>query len=201
MTTIAQKVADTIANAPPRKFTEMLPQVYHELRNVGRSLLRGERAGHTLQPTAVINEAYLRLAGVNPDVQDKAHCFRLLAQTMRRVLIDHGKNKRRLKRETPTPDEVELLTTAPFLPGNTPIDTQDVAIALEELSAKSAQAAEMVQLRYFFGLEDQEISALLNVSVTTVERTCRMSKAWLSQRLAPQPEPESEYDYSPSPGM
>jgi RNA polymerase sigma factor (TIGR02999 family) len=185
----------------------MLPLVYHELRRLGRTLLREERSGHTLQPTAVVNEAYLRLAGVDLKIHDRQHCFRLIAQSMRFVLIDHGRAKARAKRELPSPEELDTLVRDSFNPSRTPIDAIDAVNAINKLAEKHEQAAEMVQLRYFFGVEDPELAELFKTSVTSVERTMRFAKAWLANYVKSSSEPgpapkEPEHDYAAaSPGI
>lgn len=160
----------------------MLPGVYYELRRLARTLLRTERGGHTLQPTAIVNEAYLRLAGVNVEIHDRKHCYCLLAKAMRRVLIDHARGKHRDKRERPETGDLEIGLGTGFTVPPT-IDVIDIYAALQALGAHSVEASEMVQLRYFFGVEDPELAALFNVSEASVTRTMRFAKAWLTTHL------------------
>jgi len=165
---------------------QVLPLVYHELRRLGRTLLRSERRNHTLQPTAVVNEAYLRLAGIDLHVHDSKHCYYLVAQAMRRVLIDHAKRKNRLKREMP----LSLDTLEDGKAVTLQFDLLDMTIA--NLALKSPEAAEMVQLRYFCGFEDAEIAAVQCCSVPTVQRTVRFAKAWLLQQMNSQARSSSD---------
>jgi len=203
--TIAEQVAQTLSHtAKPVTLTGMLPSVYHELRRLGRTLLRDERGGHTLQPTAVVNEAYLRLAGVDLQIHDRQHCFRLIAQSMRRVLIDHGRAKVRAKRELPSCDELDTLVRDTSNPTKTPVDAIDAVNAINKLAERNEQAAEMVQLRYFFGVEDSELAVLFQISPASVERTMRFAKAWLakyvknaSEPVAAVNEPSASEDFSP----
>jgi RNA polymerase sigma factor (TIGR02999 family) len=189
--TAQESLAERVSVTPAPKqcsdtLPNMLPLVYHDLRRYGRSLIRAERPGHTLPPTAILNEALVRLLGVDTELHDRQHCFSLVALTMRRVLIDHAKAKRRLKREQLTAGAIETLTDVPFKTGTTPIDMVDVDMALSQLAILSSQAAEMIQLRYFFGVEDSELAALFDMSLASVERTLRFSKAWLCKYLQTQ---------------
>ncbi len=145
--------ADEATSRPAGTLSAMLPDVYYALRRLARTLLRTERGGHTLQPTAIVNEAYLRLAGVDLEIHDRKHCYCLLAQAMRRVLIDHARGKHREKRERPEAESLENgFGTA--LTGAHTIDVIDIDAALQALREHSVQASDMVQLRYFFGVED-----------------------------------------------
>jgi RNA polymerase sigma factor (TIGR02999 family) len=183
--TIPEQVAQTLSDAQtrsPNTLPSLLPVVYDELRRLGRSLLRTERIGHTLQPTAIVHEAYQRLVGINPEIHDRAHCYRLLAQAMRRVLIDHAKARCREKRELPTAEEMKSLTATPFAAGgSTPADILDIDAALQGLAKHSEEVAEMVQLHYFLGVEAQELAALFSTSEASVTRSLRFAKAWLAK--------------------
>lgn len=178
---IAQQVAPTLCEPKrtPSTLPNVLPLMYHELRRLGRSLLRQERCGHTLQPTAVVNEAYIRLAGIDLEIHDRAHCLHLVGQTMRRVLIDYGRQKHRLKRELPESVVGDISSQV----NDSPIDMFDIVDAIEKLAACDSEAAEMIQLRYFFGFEDVELAALFQRSTATVERTIRFAKAWLLRQV------------------
>mgnify|MGYP000329467780 CR=1 FL=1 len=174
----------------PNTLSAMLPAVYCELRRLGRTLLRTERGGHTLQPTAIVNEAYLRLAGVDIEIHDRKHCYLLLAQAMRRVLIDHARGKHREKRERPATGDLENAIASGLMGAHT-IDVIDIDAALQALGAHSVEASEMVQLRYFFGVEDPELAALFNISEASVTRTLRFAKAWLNTYLSAHAAPQA----------
>lgn len=178
---LAERVADTLRHAPKAAptFSQMVPEVYEELRRIGRAMIRAERPGHTLQPTAVVNEAYLRLAGIDHQIHDRAHCFRLLAQAMRRVLIDHARAKARNKRERPDPEELERLLQMPLIQEQTPIDILDVDRALTALAEQNNDAAEMIQLHWYFGVDAAELGPMFRASEASVTRTLRFARAWL----------------------
>lgn len=165
----------------PQTLPQLTPDVYADLRRLAHSVMRGERAGHTLQPTAVVNEAFSRLIRSRVDTKDAPHFFRLAAQTMRHVLIDYAKQRNRTKRETPTVDEMQLLADEGWTNGSvTPLDVLDIDSALTALAEKAPRAAHFLELRYFAGLEDAEISIICDVSKATVERECRFARAFLN---------------------
>lgn len=170
---------------------DLLPAMYHRLRRLARLLLRYERTGHTLQPTAIVNEAFLRLARLNRDVHNRRECFFLLAREMRRVLIDHGKHRRRAKRDQTAMDDTQLLIGAP-----TDVSLEvvtDLETALQALAQHDAKAAEMMLLRYVFGVDPEELQVYFNTSEATVTRTLRFAKAWLGRFLkSKQPTNSSE---------
>ena len=177
---LAAQVADTAPQTQSPSMREVLPSIYEELCRIGRAMLRCERDGHNLQPPEVVNEAFLRLASIDPKFNNREHCFRLLAQAMRRVLIDHARAKTRSKRELPCPDELERLQTMPYEVGQTPIDILDVDRALTALAKQNAAAAEMIQLHWYFGVEAVELGPLFKVSEASVNRTLRFARAWLN---------------------
>lgn len=165
----------------PQTLPQLTPDVYADLRRLAHSVMRGERAGHTLQPTAVVNEAFSRLIRAQVDTKDAPHFFRLAAQTMRHVLIDYAKQRNRTKRGTPTVDEMQLLADEGWTNGSvTPLDVLDIDRALIALAEKAPRAAYFLELRYFAGLEDAEISIICDVSKATVERECRFARAFLN---------------------
>ena len=158
----------------------LLELVYAHLKRIASAQLRGERVGHTLQPTALVNEAYLRLVRqARVDWRDRAHFFGLAAATMRRVLIDHARRRATLKRRTDEP-----------LPGITivraeasEIDLLDLDRALERLAVESARAARVVEMRYFAGLEIEQVAACLGISPATVKRDWEFARAWMRVEL------------------
>lgn len=160
----------------------LLPLVYEELRMLAARQLSGERRDHTLQVTGLVNEAYLRLAGQNRVQWEGRRQFLLIAATMmRRVLVDHARRlaagKRPSSGERLSIDEIDL-------PGEADPDLLALDAALTRLSALDARQAEVVQLRYFAGLDIEETARTLELSVSTVTREWRMARAWLKRELA-----------------
>lgn len=163
----------------------VLPQIYDELRALAAQHLRKERPGHTLQATALVNEAFLRLSGrERVHVEARMQFFAVAAQAMRRVLVDHARRRRAEKRggdEMPVPlTEVAdaELTASPL------VDVLDVDEALTRLAALDERQARVVELKFFAGMEVEEIAAALDVSPSTVQREWRMARAWLRHQLA-----------------
>lgn len=193
--TLAKLLAEDRTLHGPQTLPQLTPTLYADLRRLARSVMKSERVGHTLQPTAVVNEAFSRLIRAQVDTKDAPHFFRLAAQTMRHVLIDYAKQRNRSKREAPTVDEMQVLADEGWSKESvTPLDVLDIDRALTALAQKAPRAAYFLELRYFAGLEDAEISIICDVSKTTVERECRFARAFLNafsksskQRQAVQP--------------
>lgn len=155
----------------------LLPLVYAELHQLAQRQMQGERPGHTLQATALVHEAFLRLSGADVPWQDRVHFFALAANTMRRVLVDHAKARRRGKRgggaaHVPLEEAVHV-REAPSE------DVEALDEALERLAARDARKARVVELHYFAGLNYDEIAEALSISPATVDRDLRFAKAWL----------------------
>lgn len=170
----------------PNPASELFPLVYAELRKVARGYLGRERAQHTLQPTALVNEAWLRLRDQRRvEWQGRTHVLAVGAQAMRRVLIDHGRGRRRQKRGGGETHETlhEWLNAAQ----PQPIVVED-ALALDEaltkLAAADARQATIVEMRYFGGLTVPEVAEVLGVSARTVEGEWTHAKAWLKRELS-----------------
>jgi RNA polymerase sigma factor (TIGR02999 family) len=165
--------------------TDLLPLVYDELRRMAASYLRHEASGHTLQPTALINEAYLRLVDQRRvRWRNRAHFYGVAAQLMRRILVDHARSQHAEKRGAGW-ERVELtdqiLTTIPIHADVVALDE-----ALQRLAAFDARQAYIVELRYFGGLTIDEAAEVLNLSPATVVREWTVAKAWLRSELKPQ---------------
>ncbi|HZL36193.1 MAG TPA: sigma-70 family RNA polymerase sigma factor [Tepidisphaeraceae bacterium] len=161
---------------------ELLPLVYDELRKLARHRMSGEAADHTLQPTALVHEAYLRLVGKdNPGWQNRAHFFAAAAEAMRRILVDHARRKQADKRggdlERQPLDSAQLVAPSP---GN---DIVALDEALGRLKRIEPQAAQVVELKYFAGLSLQEIAQMLGISPRTADRQWAYARAWLHQEL------------------
>ena len=161
----------------------LIPLVHSELRRVARSHFRRERAGHTLQATALVHEVYVRLVDLDRiTVNDRTHFFAVAARLMRQILVDHARRKRADKRGRGVTilslDEVSPVSSTPI------VDVLALDRALETLSSRDARQCRVVELRFFGGLSIDEADEALGVSAATVEREWAMAKAWLYQRLS-----------------
>ena len=163
---------------------QILPHIYGELRKLASSYLRRERSDHTLQPTALVNEAYLKLIDQKKVVwQNRAHFFGIAAQVMRRILLDHARKHTAEKRGGAAevlPLEEEILVVSHEK------SAELIALdeALETLTKMDEQKAKIVELRYFGGLSIEETAEVMGVSVPTINRQWRMAKAWLYGQVA-----------------
>ena len=159
----------------------LLPAVYGELSGLARRALQAERTDHTLQTRALVHEAYIRLVDADISFQDRAHFMAVAARTMRRVLVDHARARRRDKRGGGAVridlDKVEI--AAP----DTRLDILDLHDALERLAAFDSRKSAIVELHFFGGLSYDETAEAVGVSAATVDRELRMAKAWLKVEL------------------
>jgi RNA polymerase sigma factor (TIGR02999 family) len=164
-------------------FDRLLPLVYDELRRMARRHMRGQRSGHTLETTALIHEAYLRLIGQS-DVhwQDRAHFFGVAATAMRHILVDHARARQAAKRGGPA-QRVSLDEIAAVAPGN-PAQLIALDDALRSLAAVDPRKSRVVELKYFGGLTVAEIADVLQVSPETVARDWRLARTWLFRELS-----------------
>jgi len=160
----------------------LTPYVYDELRRIATALFNREPAGHTLQPTALVHEAFINLADANVTWEDRAHFFAMAARMMRRILLDHARARRAQKRGGGAP----MVTFNDSVPGTAGPDVAllDLDRVIEELAAQDPRKAELVELRQFGGLTLEEIGEVTGLSVSTVQRELRFAKAWLTRRLA-----------------
>jgi RNA polymerase sigma factor (TIGR02999 family) len=157
--------------------------VQSELRKIAAGYLRRERAGHTLQPTAMVNEAYLRLVPQRGLAwENRAHFFGIAARMMRRVLVDHARRRRAAKRGDDAP-AISLTNVAEPAPAVDQVDLLGLHDALTALARLDARQAELVEMRYFGGLTIDEIADCLDVSPATVKREWATARAWLRRRL------------------
>lgn len=174
---------------------QLLTLVYAELHQVAQRQMRSERTGHTLQTTALVHEAFLRLSGADIPWQDRVHFFALAASTMRRVLVDHAKARQRGKRRR---GAVHVpLDEALQVGAQSDKDIEALDEALSRLAARDARKARVVELHYFVGLTYGEIADAMNLSAATVDRDLRFAKAWLYSELsnaqsAPHTEPHND---------
>jgi RNA polymerase sigma factor (TIGR02999 family) len=165
-----------------RAFDELLPLVYAELRQVAARQLRHERDGHSLQPTALVHEAYLRLVDQRKaDWRGRAHFFGVAAQVMRRILVDHA--RRRLADKRGDGVRPVSIDQAIDTPGVSEIPILDLDDALDRLAGLDAGLARIVELRAFGGLTIEEAAHVLKVSPSTAKREWRTAKAWLTREL------------------
>lgn len=169
-------------NGDAAALNELIPVVYQELRRMAGNYLRMEKPGHTLQPTALVHEAWLRLIDqTRVDWQNRAQFFGVAAQMMRRILVDHAKTKHREKRGG---DAVKLsLDDAINLSRERAADLIALDDALDELTRIDGRKSRVVELRYFAGFSVEETAQILEVSPDTVMRDWKMAKAWLYQRI------------------
>lgn len=160
----------------------LLSRVYEELRVVAAAQLASERPDHTLQATALVHEAYVRLVDAQIPWQDRAHFFAVASGTMRRILVDHARARRAQKRGG---DRVGVTLHDDILAEGSPAD-EFLALdeALDRLTSLDARKGRTVELRYFGGLNAAEIGEVLGVAVATVQRDLRMARAWLMRELS-----------------
>ncbi len=164
---------------------QLVPLVYGELHRLSRHYMRGEREGHTLQTSALLNEAYMRLAGDhNVDWKNRAHFFGTAANIMRRILVDHARTRDALKRGGAA-EKISLENAFVYTDAQS---WQVVAVheALNKLQLWDERQCRIVELRFFGGLNVEETAEAMSISPTTVKREFQMAKAWLYGELAKQ---------------
>ncbi len=158
----------------------LMPVVYAELRRLAASHLRAERTDHTLQPTALVHEAYLRLAGQRSvEWANRAHFFGIAARIMRRILVDHARRRRALKRD----GAALRLATLEFESSDRAPELIALDAALTSLESLDPQQARVVELRFFGGMTVEETAEATGVSTATVKREWRTARAWLRREI------------------
>jgi len=177
------RILSQIESGDPAAAEQLLPLVYEELRKLAAARLANEKPGQTLQATALVHEAYLRLIDVE-DVQhwnSRGHFFAAAAEAMRRLLLNHARDRGRLKRggqrQRVDLENVELAADA------SPEDLQALDESIERLTAENSECANVVKLRFFAGLSIDEVAAALGVSPSTVKRHWAYARAWLFDSL------------------
>jgi RNA polymerase sigma factor (TIGR02999 family) len=177
------RILDAIEAGDPHAAEQLLPLVYDELRRLAAQKLAQEKAGHTLEATALVHEAYLRLVDVEQAQQwnSRAHFFAAAAEAMRRILVESARRKGRLKRGGAL-RRCDIHVHEPAVEGPN-IDVLALDEALTELGREHPEKAELVKLRYFGGLTLAEAAACLRVSIATADRHWRYARAWLARRL------------------
>jgi len=176
-------ILERVEQCDPKAAAELLPLVYKELRRLAAHKMANEAAGHTLQPTALVHEAWMRLGGSDaPTFQNRAHFFGAAAEAMRRILIEHARRRLAAKRgagvEVVDLDGLEI--SSPLAD-----DDQLLAVneALEEFAAVDERKAELVKLRYFVGLNFEEAAGALGIAVPTAKQWWAYARAWLTVEL------------------
>jgi RNA polymerase sigma factor (TIGR02999 family) len=163
---------------------QLIPVVFSELRSLAAAYLRQENRAHTLQPTALVHEAYLRLVGNQArEWQNRAHFIGVAASVMRRMLIDHARRKRAAKRQAG-----EGQPEQPWMTMQEAEELLDLNRALDELEKSNGRYARVVELRYFGGLSIDEAAEVLHTSPMTVKRDWTAARAWLKQQMQPKRE-------------
>ncbi len=177
------QILERVEHGDAKAAAELLPIVYEELRLVAAQKMAGEAAGHTLQPTALVHEAWMRLNGPSaPAFQNRAHFFGAAAEAMRRILIEHARRRRAAKRgagvEVVDIDGLEI---------SSPLADDDLLLAvneaLDKLAAVDERKAELVKLRYFVGLNFEEAAAALGIAVPTAKQWWAYARAWLTVEM------------------
>ncbi len=163
---------------------KLTPAIYEELKRIAQSAFRGERSSHTLQPTALVNEAYVKLIGAHVDWKNRAHFFALAARMMRRILVNHAKARNAQKRGSG-----QIFDTYIEEKHNTDTEVDEVLLLtlndqIEKLSQLDKRCAEAIELHYFAGLTHKEMSSALNISTSTLERDLKFAKAWLRKNMS-----------------
>ena len=176
-------ILERVEHGDPKAAAELLPIVYEELRRLAARKMANEAAGHTLQPTALVHEAWMRLGGAKgPTFQNRAHFFAAAAEAMRRILIEHARRRLATKRgagvEVVDLDGLEI--SSPLAD-----DDQLLAVneALEKFAAVDERKAELVKLRYFVGLNFEEAAAALGIAVPTAKQWWAYARSWLTVEM------------------
>ena len=165
----------------PASEAELLSLVYSELHRRAAHYMRRERSDHTLQPTALVHEAYLRLRGQDCDWQNSSQFFGVAAQQMRRILVDHARKHQALKRAAV--DGRVSFTNALETASERPSELMAIDDALGRLARQYPRQAKTVELRFFGGYSEEEIAGMMEISVETVKRDWKFAKTWLSREL------------------
>ncbi len=167
---------------------ELIPLIYAELHDIAERQMRNERGDHTLQPTALVNEAFLRLAGNHDaDWQNRQHFLSLAAQAMRRILVDHARRRNAQKRGG-RQDKLELHDALQVASNDhNSVDLEQLDESLKQLAALDPRQAKVVELRFFGGMSVEETAQILDISTATVKRDWAFARAWLKRALSQAP--------------
>ena len=175
-------ILNAIERGDPHAADQLLPLIYDELRKLAARKMAGEKAGQTLQATALVHEAYLRLVGNAPDAHwdHRGHFFAAAAEAMRRILVDQARRKQSLKRGGGAPLQLSDDFAATDQPD--PLEVLSVHETLDRLAAKSPRKAELVKLRYFLGCTMAEAAQILGIALATAEEDWTFARAWLRRQ-------------------
>jgi RNA polymerase sigma factor (TIGR02999 family) len=161
---------------------QLMPLVHDNLRQLANKYMRSERAGHTLQATALVNEAFLKLCDSSISWQSRAHFIAIAARAMRQILVDHAKSKRRQKRGG---NDIQVtLYEARIADDKVQPDVLDIEEALNNLAKVDERKAQIIEMNIYGGMTYDEIAEVLNISAATVDRELRFSRAWLQRALS-----------------
>jgi RNA polymerase sigma factor (TIGR02999 family) len=161
---------------------DLIPVVYQELRRLAKSYLHSERANHTLQSTALVNEVFVRLLGAQPlELQNRAHFLALASRLMRQILVDYARRRRAQKRDGGCRIDFDALVNIPIIGDEELVALDD---ALGELSLIDERQAKIVEMKFFGGLSAPEISRVLGLSRATIDRDWSTARVWLHQRMS-----------------
>ena len=176
------RILNAIHSGDTKAAEELLPLVYDELRRLAALKMAGESPGHTLQPTALVHEAWLRLAGSHEQSwQNRAHFFGAAAEAMRRILVDHARRKQSLKRGGGA--DHEPLNESAVVLSSPPDELLAIHEALDALAREDPQTAELVKLRYFVGMRMEEAAAALGLPLRSAERLWTYARVWLHREI------------------
>jgi RNA polymerase sigma factor (TIGR02999 family) len=189
MSAVVQQLFERLRSGDDSALGELTPTLYGELRRIASRHLRGERPDHTLQPTALVHEAYLKLfEGVSREYTDKVHFLAVASRVMRQVLVDHARARATQKRSTPE-------STGGAAPRSTSLEVQggdgielleliELDGAMRALAAENESMARLIEMRYFGGMTAEESAEALGISVHVVRHDLRFAQAWLRRKLA-----------------
>jgi RNA polymerase sigma factor (TIGR02999 family) len=183
-TTDVTRILTELSGGSPRAADELFPLVYDELRRLASKSLRSERPDHTLQATALVHEAYLRLVGQeNAQWRGRAHFLAVAAQIVRRILVDHARSSKRLRRGG---DRAKVpLDNVVLISPQHDYDIVGLDAALTRLADQMPRQARVVEMRFFGGATHEEMAEALRVTTRTIERDWRFARAWLFRELGP----------------
>lgn len=172
---------DRLCSGDRQAAASLLPLVYGELRALAGAFFRKERAGHTLQPTALVHEAYLKLVDQrDANWQNRAHFMAVAAQAIRRILIDHARKRDAAKRTPPT---VISIDPSSDHPQETEAELESLEWAMQRLSELNQRQARVVEMRFYAGMSVEEVAEVLGVSPGTVKADWRLARAWLQREM------------------
>ncbi len=177
------RILDSIAQGDPKAAEKLLPLVYEELHRLAAHKMAAEAPGHTLQPTELVHEAWMRLTGgKEPHWENRAHFFAAAAEAMRRILVERARRRARAKRGGGA-EHVSLEAVESVIAGPEDVRLLAVDEALEEFAAIQPRKAELVKLRFFMGMTFDEAAAVLGIAVPTAKEWWAYARAWLAVRI------------------